>query len=180
MERMLPRMILRMEKTARERLVDAGLALLADQGLQGVTLRAAEAAAGVPHGTVRHHFGGLDGYRRSLVAGLADLEGANGDQSVDALVAHWLGPGARLALARYQLMLTAVRDSEIRASVIAARDRFVQRLTEAGASKTDARALVAMLDGLVLDAIVRGDRRPPLRLWHDALDAACVAREEIV
>ena len=173
-------MLLRMEKTVKERLIDAGLALLADQGLPGVTLRAAEAAAGVPHGTVRHHFGGLDGYRRSLVAGLADLEGADGDRPVDALVAQWLGPGARLALARYQLMLTAVGDSEIRASVIAGRDRFVRRLTDAGASKSDARALVAMLDGLVLDAIVRGDRRPQLRLWHDAMTSACAARQDLV
>ena len=45
----------------REALVDAGIALLDQEGLAGLTLRKCAALAGVSHAAPAHHFGGLDG-----------------------------------------------------------------------------------------------------------------------
>ncbi len=45
----------------RNALVEAGIAILADAGLEALTLRAAAAKAGVSHAAPAHHFGSLQG-----------------------------------------------------------------------------------------------------------------------
>ena len=57
-----------MEKSASARLIEAAYAVLAREGAKGATVRAIEAQAGVPHGSVRHHFGDRSG----LILGLVD------------------------------------------------------------------------------------------------------------
>lgn len=110
----------------------------------------------MPHGSVRHHFGD----RRSMVAALfdhlADREiVAFGGDPAEALE-HWLGPGRILTLARYELFLMAARDQTLRAPLVRARERFVAAAAEhVGAAA--APAVVASVDGLMLDALVRGD-----------------------
>ena len=52
----------------REALIDAGLALLAEGGLAGLTLRRAAAAAGVSHAAPAHHFDGLPGLLTAIAA----------------------------------------------------------------------------------------------------------------
>lgn len=148
------------------RLLDAALAVLGERGARDLTVRAVEDAAGVPHGSVRHHFGD----RRGLLVGLfAHLErtesptpGATPPQSapdpatalVD-LIERWLGPGRTVALARYELFLLAARDESLRGPLVRARERFV---TQAAITVGEERAaaVVAAVDGLVLDALVRG------------------------
>ncbi len=164
-----------MEKGTSGRLVAAALAILAENGSGAVTVRAVEAAAGVPHGSVRHHFGGLDGLRTALVVALLAAEGLGpgtaGPPGVDDLVDWWTGDGAPIATARYEVMLMATRDDDLRRVFLEARDVLVERVAAAGAAPRDAEALVAMLDGLVLDALLR--RRPPsLEAWHEAMARA--------
>ena len=159
-----------MEKPAPERLIDAGLALLADEGAAGVTVRSVEGRAGVPHGSVRHHFGGLDGLRHALVDGLLARE-VPGDESVEDLLRRWLGPDAPIARARYVLMLMASRDEGLRTKVLHGRQVFVDQLVVAGVTPPQALSLVAMLDGLVLDALLRGSNDVDLALWRHALAA---------
>lgn len=48
--------------------MDAAEALIADQGVAGVSLRAINAAAGVSPGILHYHFGSLDGLVEALVA----------------------------------------------------------------------------------------------------------------
>lgn len=156
-----------------QRLVEAGLALLAEQGGGGVTVRSVEGRAGVPHGSVRHHFGGLDGLRQGLVAGLLEAERPRASEdSVAAVVQRWLGPDAAVARARYELMLMASRDPGLRETFLAGRDSFIERLIAFGVANGRARALVAMLDGLVLDGILRGQTDVDLELWQGAFAAA--------
>jgi AcrR family transcriptional regulator len=157
-----------MEKPAPERLIDAGLALLADDGAAGVTVRSVEGRAGVPHGSVRHHFGGLDGLRHALVDGLLARE-VSGDEPVEVVLRRWLGPDAPIVRARYELMLMASRDEALRAKLLQGRQVFVDQLEAVGVAIADARTLVAMLDGLVLDALLRGSREADLTLWRQAL-----------
>jgi AcrR family transcriptional regulator len=160
-----------MEKSAPERLVDAGLALLADQGAAGVTVRSVEGRAGVPHGSVRHHFGGLAGLRHALVDGLLARE-APRDEPAEEVLRRWLGPEAPIARARYELMLMASRDPDLRTKVLQGRQVFVDQLVTLGVAPDAAQSLVAMLDGLVLDALLRDAATVDLTLWRHALAAA--------
>ncbi len=160
-----------MEKPVPGRLIDAGLALLADEGAAGVTVRSVEGRAGVPHGSVRHHFGGLDGLRHALVDGLLARE-VPGDEPVEEVLRRWLGPDAPIVRARYELMLMASRDEGLRTKVLQGRQVFVDELVGLGVSPLGARSLVAMLDGLVLDALLRDTGDVDLTLWQHALGAA--------
>ena len=142
---------------SRTRLLDAGLALLGEGGPRAVTVRAAEERASLPHGSLRHHFDDRHRFVVSLVDHAAAVEGAalaNADPA-DA-VRHWIGPGRNVALARFELALLAARDPDVRGAYLAARDRFIER---AGGGVTG-RRLVLAVDGLVLDALVRGHVDP--------------------
>ena len=47
-------------------LVQAGLDILAEEGMEGLTLRKCAARAGVSHGAPAHHFDGLDGLKVAI------------------------------------------------------------------------------------------------------------------
>lgn len=49
--------------TARARIRDAAIALFADKGIEGATIREIAQAAGVSSGLLRHHFGSKEGLR---------------------------------------------------------------------------------------------------------------------
>lgn len=153
---MLAATLLHVEKTSRTRLLEAALKLLGQTGAASLTVRAVEEAAGLPHGSVRHHFGDRSGLVAALFDHLAEREGgAVAGDAVDALM-HWLGPGRILTLARYELFLMAARDPTLRGPLVRARDRFVAAAAEqVGASA--APTVVAAVDGLLLDALIRGD-----------------------
>ena len=148
-----------MEKDARTRLLDAALDLLGRSGAGGLTGRSTEDAAGLPHGSVRHHFGDQAGMVAALFDHLAEREGGPIEGDVAASLEQWLGAGRTLTLARYELFLMAARDPRLRAPLIRARDRFVAAAA-ARVGPAAAPAVVAALDGLVLDALVRGEHDP--------------------
>ena len=152
------RILLHVEKTTKTRLLDHALDLLGREGAGALTVRAVEDAAGVPHGSVRHHFGDRGGLVRALFDHLAEREGGVAVNPPEAF-AHWLGAGRTLTLARYELFLMAARDPTLRAPLVAARDRFVALAAERVGPEA-APAAVAAIDGLVLDALVRGERDP--------------------
>lgn len=144
----------------RDRLLDAALDVLGTQGAAACTSRTVERAAGVPHGSIRHHFGGHHGLLLALPDRLAARETAEGaPRELAAAVAHWLGPGRTVALARYELFLLAARDEPLRARVVAVRDQLVAQVATA-VGEARAPAVLAELDGLVLDALLRGATDP--------------------
>ena len=147
-----------MEKDSRTRLLDAALEILGRSGAATLTVRAVEEAACLPHGSVRHHFGD----RSKLVAALFDHL-AERDAQVDGDAAtaleHWLGPGRTLTLARYELFLMAARDATLRPPLVQARERFVAIAADQVGPHA-APTVVAALDGLLLDALVRGSHDP--------------------
>lgn len=63
-----PRLAPRPPSPLREKLVDAGLALLRDGGLPALTLRRCAARAGVSHAAPAHHFDGLRGLLTAIAA----------------------------------------------------------------------------------------------------------------
>ena len=54
----------------RDRLADAGLAVLAREGARGVTYRAVERAAGLPAGTTSNYFRNRDDLLAALATGI--------------------------------------------------------------------------------------------------------------
>ncbi len=148
-------MLLQMENDSRTRMLDAALELLGTGGAASLTVRAVEDAAGLPHGSVRHHFDDRSGLVASLFDRLADREQPGIDRDAIATLGQWLGPGRTLTLARYELFLMAARDPALREPLVRARDRFVAiAADQLGA--IEAPTLVAAMDGVVLDALVRG------------------------
>jgi DNA-binding transcriptional regulator YbjK len=193
----------------RARLVQEALGLVAGGGLAAVTHRAVETAAGVPHGSVTYWFGSRDGLVAAMVDQLvAESErevaaialdvaarmsagGAPDATTVAAAVAAWIERGADMHVARMELELAAVRDPRLRARMRDAAQVF-WRLCEplvraAGSSdpERDARAMAAMVDGLLLDRLAhppQGDDvlatavRQLLRSWRpDAPDETIAA-----
>ena len=133
--------------------------VLGRSGAGGLTVRAIENSAGLPHGSVRHHFGRRLGLVDALFDHLADKESDALAAGAAEALEHWLGPGRSLTLARYELFLMAARDPALRAPLVRARERFVAAAAQrVGAAA--APAVVAAVDGLVLDALVRGTHDP--------------------
>jgi AcrR family transcriptional regulator len=164
-------------ENARDRLLDAALDVLGRQGGGALTVRAVQDAAGLPHGSVRHHFKDRAGLLRELFSHLATRESAAvPGKDAAATLAHWLGPGRTLTLARYELFLMAARDPDLREPLVAARERFVAALAE-HRDTDEATMLVAALDGLLLDALVRGDHgEERMRALVRKLDARPASR----
>ncbi|MHC3002569.1 TetR/AcrR family transcriptional regulator [Gordonia metallireducens] len=148
-----------MEKSAvrstRETLLDTGLELIGTIGIRQASARAVEDASGVPHGSIRHHFGGQDGFLAALVDHVLTRDVPVDGESTPEVLARWLGADRVRTRARYELMLLATRDEVMRERMVTGRDRFVERLVGRGMPLVDARQLVAALDGLVLDALLR-------------------------
>lgn len=86
---------------------------------------------------------------------LAEREGGPATANAAAAIVRWIGPGRNLTLARYELFLMAARDPTLRASLVRARERFVSAAAERVGPEA-APTVVAALDGLILDALVRG------------------------
>lgn len=147
-----------MEKSTRERLLDAGLGLLGTVGSRRCTARAAEEAAAVPHGSVRHHFGNQAGFLAALVDYLYSADSPRDGETLADTVRRWLGRDRILTRARYELALLAASDAAFREPFLRGRDRYVQGLVETGLSPAAAAGAVAMIDGLVFDALIRGRR----------------------
>ena len=158
----------------RSTILDGALAVLAEQGMRGLTHRAVDAAAGLPSGSTSYYFRS----RAALVAGcvqrllewdlaedVPDVEAAlltAGSDVPGALAAVLTAVGVRMAtterwrtLARYELSLAAVRDPALRDDLIAGGDMIRRRgaalLAMVGAvePETASAQVAAVLDGLV-------------------------------
>jgi AcrR family transcriptional regulator len=169
------------------RIADAAIDVLGRDGLRALTHRAVDARAGLPQGTCSYHHR----TRRSLLgAALAriaeldrrDIAGAPPGTAVDRAVSvvwRWLGPGRTRSRARLVLMLDveARRDLGDEAGRLAG--EFVSGATATVGDPERARLMVALLDGLVADDLVRGGDEPPpepvLRARIEAVFAAVAA-----
>ena len=171
----------------RTAILDGALAVLAEQGMRGLTHRAVDAAAGLPPGSTSYYFRS----RAALVTGCVgrllerDLEHdvptaeAAVPGGVAGLVDALTDIGVRMTtverhrtLARYELSLAGVRDPALRAELVRGGDVIRQRgaalLHRAGATDPAAAAaeVAAVLDGLVYTALTRGPDDPAeLAAW---------------
>ncbi|OYD60876.1 TetR/AcrR family transcriptional regulator [Rhodococcus sp. OK302] len=148
-----------MEKSTRETLLDAGLELLGRVGFRGWSMRGVEDEAGVPHGSARHYFANQQGLVLDMVRHLLSGDLPRPGETPRQQIARWLGPESARTRARYELIIASFHDAALAAELVLGRDRFVDGLIELGMPSDDATELVAALDGLALDALLR--RRVP-------------------
>jgi DNA-binding transcriptional regulator YbjK len=162
-------------------IADAAIDVLGRDGLRALTHRAVDTRAGLPQGTCSYHHR----TRRSLLAAvlrrIADLDRADiaaagarnasaaaapavGPPAVDRAVAvlrQWLGPGRIRTRARLVLMLDAEARRDLGPEADRLAGEFVEGATAALGSAERARLMVALLDGLTADELVRGGDDPP-------------------
>lgn len=83
--------VLHVKKKSLTRLLDAALELLGRSGAGGLTVRAVEDVVGLPHGSVRHHFGHRLGLVTALFDRLADRESEVAASGSSEALEQWPG-----------------------------------------------------------------------------------------
>lgn len=150
-------------------IADAAIDVLGRDGLRALTHRAVDTRAGLPQGTCSYHHR----TRRSLLAAAlnriaqldrADMAVSAGTGLVDAAVVvlgRWLGPGRVRSRARLVLMLDAEARRDLGEEAGRLAGGFVAGATATIGDAGRARLLVALLDGVVADELIRGGDGPP-------------------
>jgi DNA-binding transcriptional regulator YbjK len=166
----------------RELLLEAAIRVVAQQGMRGLTHRAVEIEAGVPHGSTTYYFGtrrdllvALMTYMRDrgqramepIVQGLT-LSLADRSKPVDldaiagALVA-FIDSSSEIELARYELQVTAARDTEMKRLMTESCDVFRQMclpiVIACGSPdpERDSHVVQAAVDGWMFDRLTHSD-----------------------
>lgn len=164
----------------RTEILDGALRVLAEQGMRGLTHRAVDVAADIPQGSTSYYFRS----RSALVAGcverlleldfavegqIASSVGGDVRRLVDVLVdvaVSLVTTQRHRTLARYELSLAAMRDPQLRATLMRAGDTIrafgADMLRALGATDAarSAEELLATMDGLMFTALVRGPHEP--------------------
>jgi len=165
----------------RTQLLDTALALIAKQGLRGLTHRAVQDAAGLPHGSVTYYFKTRDQLVLAVVERIIEIDRERAQPAIRAalrtltaapaapdyqklakLLRRWWTDSHQLLLARYELDLAGARDLAIREAMARCgaefRDLAELVAVQAGSPDTafDAQVITALIDGLMFDFITRG------------------------
>ncbi|MEV0720448.1 TetR/AcrR family transcriptional regulator [Asanoa sp. NPDC050611] len=152
-------------------ITDAAIAIVAEQGMRGLTHRAVDGRAGLPLGTTSAYFRTRKALIEGLVRRLADLDNADiAAQSLDpppadfaesvaAVLDTWLTTGRERTLARYACLLEATHHPELRTILEYGRTSRNQAraLMEAAGVANPSQAgdhFVACVDGLLFDRMV--------------------------
>lgn len=166
----------RYDPSRRVQAADGAIGVIAAGGLRRLTHRAVDEYADLPPGTTSTCFRTRQDLVSGTLARIVELDERvleamppgwwhDPQTALDALTAmltRWIGPERERVRARMELYLVAAGDPHLRPELEAATRRFVQRaetgLREVGARRPDhaARLFVALLDGILFDALVRG------------------------
>jgi DNA-binding transcriptional regulator YbjK len=166
----------------REALLEAAVRVVAQQGMRGLTHRAVEMEAGVPHGSTTYYFGtrhdllvalmtymrergqkAMDPIARGLALSLADRSKPVDIDSIADAIVQWIDASAEMELARYELQVTAARDPEMKQLMTDNCDVFRQMcmpIVIACGSKDperDSHVVQAALDGWLFDRLTHSD-----------------------
>jgi DNA-binding transcriptional regulator YbjK len=162
--------------TRPELVADAAVTVLARDGLRGLTHRAVDAEAGLPHGSTSNYFRSRSALLKAVVARLEELDLAaltSGQQpdmtSVPALAAYLAG-NVKLMTSRRHVRATRARlalllDEAARPALDAGHRRLVGMLKagleEGGHPEPEpaARAVADLLEGALVHAVSVPSRR---------------------
>ena len=171
----------------RRRLLDAGLHVVADQGLRGLTHRAVDRQAGLPEGSCSAYLRTRKALLSALTEYVADtlaadchrlavaVQGCPGDEDravelTMQLFERWVEE-RELLLSKLELSLEASRDPDLAEHLAVYRSRLVDVVAGIVAardhehSKERAETLVSSFDGILLAALLkpRPERAPFLQ-----------------
>ncbi len=162
-----------MTRDTKSQLLKAGIELLGENSYKSLSVRSVEEAAKVPHGSIRHHFGNFKGYVCALTESLVEADIPDQTEDLQEVFHDWLIRRKLMTKARYELSILGLNNPDIGDLIIRGRNQFVERIKEAGVPSERARLVVAALDGIVFDGLLRGDSgadiQPILSLINDSL-----------
>lgn len=169
----------------RVQLLDAAIHVLATQGLRGLTHRAVQQEADLPHGSVTYYFKTRDQLVHGVMDRLTELETAEAalvaDELLHAMAARPFTPDyARLAelthtwwsasrerqVARFELQLVGTREPGIQEHMrrSAAQFRRLVELVAIAAGSTDpqrdSEVVMAYIDGMLFHFVVNDPQSP--------------------
>lgn len=185
-------------------MADAGLRLIAREGLRGLTHRAVDGEAGLPLGSTSYYFRTRDDLvaacvRRLVEIDLAEIaalgvgdramtDGQLADMGAD-LMWHWITVDAHRHLARYELLLHSRRRPELAAQLREFGGRLrvaiADVLAAQGCAQPASTALwfVSCIDGVLLDQLTGPGQgrmsRADLRAFSVALVRAALAPPDV-
>ncbi|MFJ8603712.1 TetR/AcrR family transcriptional regulator [Streptomyces shenzhenensis] len=161
-------MVRRHDPDRRQRIIDAAIRVVGENGIAGLSHRTVAAEADVPLGSTTYHFATLD---ELLVAALRQanegfvevLDGSGVPDDIEGDLAaglarvlrEWLGGDRTGVELEYELYLAALRRPALRPVAAEWTQETAQRL----AARTDpvtARALLALMDGICLQVLLTG------------------------
>jgi AcrR family transcriptional regulator len=145
------------------RLADAAIEVLGTEGMRALTHRAVDARAQLPQGTCSYHFPTRNALLTAALERIAELDLAESeDRDLASVLSAWAGsPRTR---ARFMLMLDPQARRDLGDAATRLADAFVDRAERLTGSRSRARLLIGLIDGLLLDELTRGpvpsDDRP--------------------
>lgn len=171
----------------RTQLLDAGLRVIAREGMRGLTHRSVENEAGVPHGSTTYYFGTrydllaalsvhmretdrelVEPIAHQLALLLADRSQEFDLSAMAAATVAWVESNPELQLARYEMQLAGARDpqlKELMTDCAVTFRRMIEPIVVSAGSKQPerhARMVQSIVDGLVLDWLTHTDGDPSL------------------
>ncbi|MDB1088467.1 TetR family transcriptional regulator [Streptomyces sp. ACA25] len=159
----------RYDPDRRERIVSAAVRVVGERGIAGLSHRAVAAEADVPLGSTTYHFSSLDDL---LVAALrqvndgwlarvaAWVEGVDpgvplADETARFVAESLAGERSRVEL-EYELYFAGLRRTAVRPLAAQCLDDMAALLRNLVPDEATARAMVALLDGLMLQLVLTG------------------------
>jgi AcrR family transcriptional regulator len=143
--------------TARARIRDAAISLMAERGIGGATIRDIAQAAGVSSGLVRHHFGSKEGLRAACDEYVMNVVTGIGQRFTDTMVIDGVTPEL-LRLQRY-LVQSTMEDSPAANALF---DRMMeygeQWLASTDMKLHDPRAVIAVIGVMKLSLYTMSDQ----------------------
>jgi TetR/AcrR family transcriptional regulator, regulator of biofilm formation and stress response len=157
----------RYDPDRRRRIIDAALRIVELEGIGALSHRAVAAEADVPLGSTTYHFAGLDDLLLAALQQISsephaavtgwDAELSSGLPLADALTglldSYSSGGRGRIRL-EYELYLAALRRPLLQPVAAAWLDAMVDAVERRTGDRATAQALVALIDGLLLQVLV--------------------------
>ncbi|GAA3256074.1 TetR/AcrR family transcriptional regulator [Dactylosporangium siamense] len=141
----------------KTRLADAAIEVIGTGGVRALTHRAVDTRAGLPQGTCGYHFPSRAALLTAALTRIALLDGADSRAGDLADVLRgWVHGDAARTRARFMLMLDPQARAELGPSAARLADGFVEQGTALFGSAERARLAIALIDGLLLDELIRG------------------------